>query len=32
VVGVFEHLIDALDAFYNYGHARWYVREPLEKS
>ena len=32
VVGVFEHLIDALDAYYNYGHARWYVGDPLEKT
>ena len=30
VVGIFDNIGDAVDAVYNYAHARWYVREPRE--
>lgn len=31
-VGVYENIIDAVDAFYNHGWARWYVKEPLPEA
>lgn len=31
VVGVYENILDAIDAMYNHLHARWYTRDPLEK-
>lgn len=29
VCGIYQDILDATDAFYNHGWARWYVREPM---